>query len=116
MPWNKDFENGPMYKLYSTMAHLKAEHKALRSGGMKFLYAKDGIVSLARFCGDEAFVSVMSTNDEDKTVRLPLGAIGASGFKGDVFGDALDYRILDDNAVALTVPAHRAYMMECLLK
>jgi len=105
-----------MYKLYSTMAHLKADHKALRSGGMKFLYAADGIVALARFCGKEAFVSVMSTNDEDKTVRLPLGAIGAAGFKGDVFGAKLNCRKLDDNAVELTVPAHQAYMMECLLK
>ena len=116
MPWDKDFENGPMYRLYSTMAHLKADHKALRSGGMKFLYAKDGIVALARFNGEEAFVSVMSTNDVEKTVCLPLGAIGASGFKGDVFGAELNCRKLDDNAVELTMPAHRAYMLECLLK
>ena len=78
--------------------------------------AKDGIVAIARFNSEEAFVSVMSTNDADKTVCLPLGAIGASGFKGDVFGAELNCRKLDDKTIELTVPAHQAYFMECLLK
>ena len=118
MPWDKDFESGEMYKLYQTMAHLKQDHKALRSGGMKFLYAQDGIVALARFCGEEAFVSVMSTNAEAKTVRLPLGAIGAAGPKGDadIFGNVLTYEKTDENSIVLTVPGHQAYLMECLLK
>ena len=63
-----------------------------------------------------SLLSAMSTNDVEKTIRLPLGAIGASGFKGDVFGAELNCRTLDDNAIELTVPAHKAYFMECLLK
>ena len=74
------------------------------------------LCSSFRAIGEEAFVSVMSTNEEDKAIRLPLGAIGASGIKGDVFGAELNCRTLDDNAIELTVPAHKAYFMECLLK
>ena len=104
------------YRMIRTLAKLKTARAALREGGWKFLYAKDRIVVLARFTREEAFAAVLSTDSEEKTIPLPLGAIGASGFKGDVFGAELNCRTLDENAVELTVPAHQAYFMECLLK
>ena len=101
-----------------TMTHLKANHKALRCGGMKFLYADGYIFALARFYEDEVFVMVLSTGDRDETIRLPLGAVGASCPKGtsDLFGQALNYQILDKNSIELTVNAHQAYLMECHIR
>jgi alpha-glucosidase len=118
MPWSKDFKNGQAYLLNQTMARMKAEHKALSHGGMKFLYAKGNVVALARFYEDEVFVAVISTGDQDAQICLPLGAVGASCPKGDrdVFGRALEYETLDGNSIAFTVKAHQAYFMECQLR
>ena len=115
MPWSKDFENSDVFKLNQTMARMKADHKALSSGGMKFLYAQQNVVAIARFCGDEAFVGIISTNSQDVKIRLPLGALGAAMPKGnsDIFGKPLEYTQSDVHSVELTVKAHQAYFMEC---
>ncbi len=116
MPWSKDFQNGEAYKLNQTMAHLKAAHKALSSGGMKFLYAQGNVVAIARFQDQEAFVGVISTGTEAEKIRLPLGAIGADVPTREIFGKALEYTRLDDNSIELTVNAHQSYLMECRMK
>ena len=118
MPWGKDIQNCDAYHLNQTMARMKAEHKALSHGGMKFLYAEGNVVAIARFWEDEVFVGVISTGNEEEQIRLPLGAVGAVSPKGetDIFGKKLEYRQLDENSVALTVQAHQSYFMECKLK
>ena len=118
MPWSKDFKNSEVYLLNQTMSRMKAEHKAMSHGGMKFLYAQDNVVAIARFWEDEVFVGILSTNDRDVTIRLPLGSVGAVTPRGeeDVFGKKLEYRTLDRNSIELTVKAHQAYFMECELK
>lgn len=118
MPWSKDFAESEVYKMYQTMARMKAKHRALSEGGMKFLYAKDHIVAIARFLDDEAFVSVISTNDEAKNIRLPLGVVGAKQPKEteDVFGRMLDFKSQDTNSIELRVEPHQAYFFECEMK
>lgn len=115
MPWSKDIEATDAYQLYHTLAHLKTEQKALSKGGMKFLYARDYIVSLARFYEQEAYIAVTSVNTEDREIILPIGSIGASDIEAtDVFGKPLTYRKADDKRIALQVPAHQAYLIRCI--
>ncbi len=118
MPWDSNFKDTEVFKLNQTMARLKAEHKALSHGGMKFLYAEGNVVAIARFWENEVFVGVISTEDKDVKIRLPLGAVGAACPMGttDVFGKVLAYARLDDNSIELTVKAHQSYFMECQLK
>ena len=117
MPWDKDFRQGEQYRLYHTMAHLKAAHPALAQGGMKFLYADGYTAALARFTEEEAFVAVISAEKEPARIRLPLGAIGAAGLAAeDVMGEKLDWRPLDENHVELTVPAGTCYFAACEMK
>ncbi len=116
MPWGKDFKCSEAYKLNRTMAKLKTAHKALRSGSMQFLYAQGQIVAIARFSGDEVFVGLLSTDDKDVKIRLPLGAVGAKAPKREIFGKELEYTQLDDRSIELTVKAHQAYFMECEVK
>ena len=118
MPWSKDIQTCEAYHLHRTMIRMKAEHKALSHGGMKFLYAQDNVVAIARFWEDEVFVGVISTSGREETIRLPLGAVGAVCPKGDtdVFGKTLEYKIQDANCIALTVKAHQSYFMECRVK
>ncbi len=116
MPWHRDFRGGEVYKLNQILAQEKARHKALSLGGMKFLYAADQVVAIARFWEDEVYVGVLSTNHRDVKIRLPLGAVGARVPEDkDIFGNPLTYTRLDDHAVCLSVPAHQAYCMRCKL-
>lgn len=115
MPWNKDFSKTEQYQLNRTMAKLKAKHPALSSGCMKILYAEGNIISIARFWEKEAFVCVISTDPEDQTIRLPLGAIGAQKPAEclDVFGRKLEFKNCDENSIALKVNAHQSYLFLC---
>ena len=115
MPWTKDFQSSEVYQLYQKLAHLKAKHKALSVGGMKFLYSEGQVVAIARFSGEEAFVAVISTSEQDEKIRLPLGVLGMNSFseKVEVFGKELKWNKLDKNNVELEVKAHQSYFVEC---
>ena len=115
MPWSRDIESGEAYRLNRTMAKYKAEHIALRRGGMKFLCAADRVFALARFWGDEVFVAVISADDSDRTIRLPLGAVGASlpAQARDAFGLELEYETQDEHGIAFNAKAHQSYFFQC---
>lgn len=115
MPWHRDFKTGERYRLVKTMTKLKAEHPALGRGSMKILYAEGNIFAIARFLGEEAFVCVISTEDTDKTIRLPLGAIGAAKPEGetDIFGRTLEWESAGKYAVRLKAEAHQSYLFPC---
>ena len=115
MPWSRNIPSCESYRLIHTMTHLKADHKALRQGGMKFLYAEGHVVALARFWDEEVFVGIISTEDRDVKIRLPLGAVGVSVPIGgtDLFGTPLSYRLKSDSSIELTVKAGHSYLMQC---
>ena len=116
MPWGKEYEQSEVYRLNRTLAHLKQESDALKNGGFKFLYADNGVVAVARFTKEGAYVSVLSTNSVETKVTLPLGAIGAKGIERDVMGSAVEWDVLDHNHVTLTLKAHGAHFLRCVMK
>ena len=115
MPWGKEFKKCEQYHLIKTLAHLKAQHPALSRGSMKILYAEGQILSIARFWENEAFICVISTEDEDQHIRLPLGAIGACRpcECEDLFGRVLNFDRCDDHSVMMEVKAHQSYFFRC---
>lgn len=115
MPWNKDFQKGERYQLICTMAKLKAEHPALSRGSMKILYAQNNVFAIARFWEQEAFVCVISTEDQDCTIRLPLGSVGAQkpSEETDLFGRELVLVSCDTFGVSMKVKAHQSYLFKC---
>ena len=114
-PWDRDLERMERWQLYRNLAHLKAGDPLLAEGGQKFLYAADGVVALARFTDDRAYVGVMSVNAEPRQIRLPLGVLGASGLKGpaDLLGVPFTARMEGRDAL-LTLPPHQAYLLDCI--
>ena len=116
MPWDKDFTDSEIYRLNRTLAHLKQESDALKNGGFQFLYADNGVVAVARFTKEEAYAAVLSTNDEEKRIVLPLGAIGARGIDRDVTGRNADWKPLDKNHVELTLNPHGAHFLRLTMK
>jgi alpha-glucosidase len=115
MPWDKDYRSSQQYRVNHTMANLKAKHPALSKGSVKFLYAEGQILSLARFWEQEAFVCVISTEDKDCAIRLPLGAVGAQmpSETVDIFGRELKLEPCDEHAVSMQVKDHESYLFQC---
>ena len=115
MPWSQiPGRNQDTFAFYQKLMHLKQEKKALQEGGMKFLYAKNHVVALARFLCEEAYVAVMSTSEEKQRIRLPLKAIGVDKLtvKQELFGKELCYGAADERAIWLDVEPHQAYLLE----
>lgn len=118
MPWTKEYTDTEVYQLYRTLAHLKADHRALSEGGMQFLYAEGHVFALARFLGDEIFVGVISNGDQAEEIRLPLGAVGAVMPEGkvDLLGREISWSSLDEKAILFRVEAHQSYFIKCKIK
>ena len=116
MPWGTGFEHTERFRFYQKLIALKRQREALRRGGMKFLYAEGGIVALARFTANEAIIVVMSTEDAEREIRLPLAALGAAAPAGemDLFGTPMSWQpAADGKSVTFTARAHTAYLFDC---
>ena len=115
-PWHTNYRATETWKMYQKLMHMKSEDKLFADGGQKFLYADDGVLALARFTPDRAYVAIMSVSEKDETIRLPLGALGAKGFKGaeDVFGTPFEARNdVENKEIEFVAEAHKAYLCEC---
>ena len=112
MPWGKDYKSTWNYRVYSTLARLKAEHRALSRGGMKFLYAEGGVFAIARFTEDEVLLGVISNEQEDVRIRVDFGCVGAAGPASgtDILG-----RTVDLDPSGLLVPANGSLCFFCAL-
>ena len=118
MVWDAETEKTEIYQFYQKLAQTKNKNAALRRGGMKFLYAKDQVLAIARFYEDDVVITLMSVNERDVNIQLPIGTVGIKKFieKEDLFGNKLQYSVIDENTIELFVPAHQGYVVECKLK
>ena len=111
MPWSKDFKNTENYRLYKKMTDLRKENEVLRNGSFKFLYSEGRISAFARFDENKVFVGIISKEDSDRKIRLPLSAIGAKTFKTEIFGK--DSEVSEDE---ILIKAGESYLFECEMK
>lgn len=113
MPWNKDFKNTENYALYSRIIKLRNENEVFRRGGMKFIYSEGRILALARFYKNEAYVAVISGEDEDIRIKLPLGAIGAKAPETEIFGKELIFTADGKGEAEILIRKGESYLFEC---
>ena len=113
MPWGTDFEKTENYKLYSKMIKLKRNSAAIEKGGMKFIFEEGRTFALARFYKDEAFVAIISNEEKDVKIKLPLCAIGAKFPKREIFEKQMDCSETENGEVEFTVKAGESYLFEC---
>lgn len=114
MPWSQiPGRNQETYEFYRTLMHLKKEDKTLQEGGMKFLYAQGNVVALARFDQEKAYIAVMSTDNENQQIRLPLKVLGLETLTEtkDFFGKELKFAPADEKSIWLEVEPHQAYLL-----
>lgn len=115
MPWDADFEDSPVYRLYQRMNALRKENTAMRRGGFTFLYAAGDVLATARFDRDSAFVTVISKSPEEQTVSLPLGIVGAlcPAFDEDLLGNRLIWQQESRRSILLTIPPKESCLFAC---
>ena len=113
MPWSKDFKNTENYRLYKKMISLRKENSVLRNGSFKFICSEGRVSAFARFDENKAFVGVISTEEKDVKIKLPLEAIGASSLEKEVFETPFRFEKTETGETELTVKPGETYLFEC---
>ncbi len=98
------------------MTSLRKSCDAFSRGGRKVIYDSGYIIAIARFFEDEVFIGVLSMEDEDKEIVMPLKLVGASvpESDSDVFGVSIKGRAGENGDYVLSVPAESALLMKCI--
>lgn len=115
MVWEEEKQNKEYYHLYQTLCHLKRNEKALQTGGFKFLYVDDTVLSYARFTLDKAFILVASMDATAKEVSIPAHTIGlkASSTIREVFGHGQVTH--KDGILQVSLKPEESLLFECIL-
>lgn len=113
MPWSEGMSEHPHYRLYQKLAHLKTENDAFINGGFKILYANDYTFCYARFTDKQAFLTVVSTEEKEKEIAIPIWTLGIDYFNKttDVLGSQLKC-YCKQGMLYLKVRADRNYLIE----
>lgn len=116
MPWDEESERKERtnFKVYQKLNELRRNESAFSEGGRKVLFAKGNILAVSRFFGDNIYLGVISMEDEDMIIHLPVKNVGALGpYKNtDEFGTFFEGKILDDGEYELLVPARSSFIMK----
>ena len=123
MPWNEPDEEGKKhYVTIKTMTGLRRTVGAFASGSAQLLYAEGRILAIARFDGERTYAGIISMEEEERTIDLPLGLAGAFGPKSgtDVFGSKIRGEVIREDGTAsgtfrMQVPALASFLFECEL-
>ena len=75
------------------------------------IFSEGRISAFARFDENKVFVGIISKEDSDKKIRLPLSAIGAKTLKSELFGK--DFEASEDE---ILIKAGESYLFECEMK
>ena len=113
MPWSKRIEEDPHYRVYAALCAAKKRHPALREGGLQFLAAEGRVLAMARSQERDWAVCVISMEEEERTLRLPMAALGADRLpERDLFGLPLQGQRTEDGGLLLRIPP-RSGLMFC---
>ena len=115
MPWNKDIENLSAYKLYSSLCHVKTSSAAFKDGGFKVVSDDNNVFAYARFTSEELWFTVVSSDDQERTIELPLRIFGTNFAEKtapatDVLGTSLECSV-KNGKLSLKVPAGKAFLI-----
>ena len=113
MKWDSDDQDQDCLQLHNTLAHLKREEEALRSGGFKILYALDYVISYARFTDEKAFIAVCSQEQNAVCVKIPVVLVGIYGNPGirEIFGRSAACH-MEDGMMVVELKAQESLLFE----
>ncbi len=115
MPWEKEAElkAGEHFRIYRRLNELRHSEPSFAEGGRKVLYSDGYILAVARFLEDNIYLGVISMEDEEKTIQIPVGYVGALEPAGNVdeLGSSFDGKKLENGIYELRVPAGSSYVL-----
>ncbi|MBR4668925.1 MAG: hypothetical protein IKO76_09235 [Butyrivibrio sp.] len=116
MLWDEEAarKSGSHFKTYQKLAWLRSNEPALSEGGRKVLFAEGQILAVSRFMRDNIYLGIISMDDEEKTIRIPIGLVGARDVDGSVdeLGAAFEGRMVEDGVLEIKVPARKSYVIK----
>lgn len=124
MPWGKnDLDAHRHFETVRKMTFLRRNIRAFAEGGRKVLYADGRILAVARFYGEEIYVGVISMEEEDREILIPVSGVGACPASGtfeedgkrimtDEFGEKLEISGVDEDGIRLNVKALGSYVFK----
>ena len=105
MPWNLVTDDNQYLQLYKKAISLRRNKASFSNGSRLVLYAKDYVLTVARFFKDEVYIGVVSMEESAKTIKLPISLVGAiePSENMDVFGRSFEGSMNASNEYELTI-------------
>lgn len=116
MPWSKKIEESESYSLYKKLIRLKTTVSAFADGGFSFVYTQGYIVAFARFMKDELYITIVSNEEEEKTIEIEMDVFGQSfalpkDIKKDELGEKMSAQV-KDGRLFVKIPAKKSYLVK----
>ena len=116
MPWDEEAKrkNGKQFKTYQKLSWLRSNEPAFSEGGRKVLYADGYILAIARFMENNIYLGIISMEDVEKTVRIPVGYVGATAPLDNVdeLGNSFTGKAASDGEYEITIPARGSFVIK----
>lgn len=111
--WEKKEKSVKFREFYKKLVALRRTEEPLRSGSFAFVSADDYVIALARFTRKEVVFTVVSSDTEKRTIKIPLAHFNAlpRPVKEDLLGNEVR-SILHGKTLAIQVPPHASYMIK----
>lgn len=114
MPWGEKSERGKKhFDVYRKVTDLRRNTAAFSEGGRKVLFADGRVLVIARFMEDEMYIGVISMEEDERQIEVPLRSIGAEKnlCDTDEFGDRI-YADMTDAGIHLKVTGYASYIFK----
>ncbi len=116
MPWQEEEERkgSRHFKVYKKLSELRRNEPAFSEGGRKVLFACGNILAVSRFMDDNIYLGVISMEDEDMKITIPVGNVGAIGPYGNIdeLGNYFEGKSIKNAEYELVVPARSSFIMK----
>ncbi|MCR5402745.1 MAG: alpha-glycosidase [Butyrivibrio sp.] len=113
MPWDRKNENTDRhYRTYKRMIELRKGTEAFSEGGRKVLFADGQILAIARFMNDEKYVGIISMEEQQREICVPIWEIGAFETESnpDEFGCNIS-AVCSNGEMKIIIPAFGSYVI-----
>lgn len=117
MPWNDDSDRKKKHMaVIKKMTYLRQNKEAFSAGSRQVIYADGYTIAIARFAGEQTYIGVISMEENERTIEIPIGNIGVKepASNTDEFGQDISWKVNSDGKLALTVAPRNAILFECV--
>ncbi|WP_155828084.1 alpha-amylase family glycosyl hydrolase [Butyrivibrio sp. VCB2006] len=116
MPWEEEAERrkGKKFLTYQKLNWLRSNEPAFSEGGRKVLLSEGRVLAVSRFLDDNIYIGIVSMEDEERKVRIPVGYVGAIEPDNcvDELGSSFTGKMTDDGMLEIIVPAKSSYLIK----